>query len=126
MRAESSVQFEEVEDAITGEIELRRRPNGRPFGSKNREKTVEEKLEAIGCDPIVGLARLAVKAEALNNDVLAMKGYAELAQYQHAKKKSVEITLSPDDPLGQALQLSSAERMLRVTQLLTQLGAATK
>jgi hypothetical protein len=114
------LQFEEVPP---GEDPPRR---GRPPGSKNRVKTPEEQLEALGINPIVKLGLLSQECERDGAKALAMKGYAELAQYCAPKKKSVEVTVAPDSPLEQALQLSSAERMLRIQALMGALTVATK
>ena len=63
---------------------------GRQRGTPNR-KTHElaEKLEALGCDPIEGMARIAMAAETAPE--LKVRCYAELAQYIHAKRKAVEF-----------------------------------
>ena len=120
-------QLEQHEDAIdheTGEIvEVPRNFGGRPVGAKTRKKSADERMAQMGLDPIVKLACMAVKAEREGKDVLAMKIYVELAQYADAKKKSVEFTVEKDSPLEQALQLSSAERMLRVQALMQALGS---
>ena len=64
---------------------------GRQCGTPNR-KTHElvEKLDKLGCDPIVGLARIALAPE--TTPELKVRCYAELAQYVHAKRKAVEQT----------------------------------
>ena len=71
---------------------------GRQRGTPNRAtQELAEKLEALGCDPIEGMARLAMAAETA--PALKVKCYAELAQYVHAKRKAVE--LGPDGESGE-------------------------
>ncbi len=62
---------------------------GRQRGTPNR-KTHElaEKLEKLGCDPIAGLAQIAMAPDTAPE--LKVRCYAELAQYLHAKRKAVE------------------------------------
>jgi hypothetical protein len=58
------------------------------------------KLEALGCDPIEGMARIAM--DAANTPELRGKMYAELAGYVAPKRKAIDH--SSDDgstvPLG--------------------------
>jgi len=64
---------------------------GRPKGSANkRTQEVIEKLEALGCDPIVGMAKIAMD----KNADLQLRGsmYKELAQYVYPKRKAVEVS----------------------------------
>jgi len=63
---------------------------GRQRGTPNK-KTHElvEKLEKLGCDPIAGLAGIAIAPETALE--LKVRCYAELAQYVHAKRKAVEL-----------------------------------
>lgn len=114
------LEFEQVPEEQPQE----KRRIGRPLGSKNRIKSPEEQLQEIGINPITKLGMLSQKCEKEGATALAMKGYAELAQYVAAKKKSIEITTEPDSPLDQALQLSVAERMLRVQALMEALHNA--
>ena len=68
-------------------------------GTPNK-KTHElaEKLENLGCDPIEGLARIALAAETAPE--LKVRCYAELAQYVHAKRKAVDLGSGKDgEPL---------------------------
>ncbi len=65
--------------------------SGRKAGTPNkRTKTIEEKLEALGCDPIEAMARLAMdQGEPATLRFVALK---ELAQYVAPKRKAVEVT----------------------------------
>lgn len=63
---------------------------GRPKGSKNiRTIEVEAKLKALGCDPIEGMALIALDP-ATEIDLKA-KMFAELAQYVAPKRKAMEV-----------------------------------
>ncbi len=67
--------------------------SGRKVGTPNkRTKTIEEKLEAMGCDPIEAMARLAMD----ENEPTALRFAAlkELAQYVAPKRKAVEVSSS--------------------------------
>ena len=76
---------------------------GRKKGVPNKVNSeIAEKLKALGCDSIAGMARIAelaeedaTKAESLKDRLdcrkLAGSMYAELAQYEHAKRKTVDF-----------------------------------
>jgi hypothetical protein len=68
---------------------------GRVKGTPNR-RTVEviEKLESLGCDPIEGMAKLAMDPS--NAPELRGRMFAELAQYIAPKRKALEV-----DPVEQ-------------------------
>jgi hypothetical protein len=62
---------------------------GRPKGALNkRTRDVIEKLAALHCDPIEGMARLAM--DKANPPELRGRMFAELAQYIAPKRKAVE------------------------------------
>ena len=62
---------------------------GRQKGTPNcKTVEVEEKLAALGCDPIEGMARLALDEN--NSPELRGKMLSELAQYILPKRKAVE------------------------------------
>ncbi len=64
-------------------------PNGRPKGSRNKQNlAVTDRLEALGCNPIEGMARIAMDESA----DLSLRGqmYKELAPYVAPKRKAVE------------------------------------
>jgi hypothetical protein len=71
---------------------------GRQRGTPNR-KTDElaAKLAKLGCDPIEGLARIAMAAETVPE--LKVRCYAELAGYIHAKRKAVELRPDEDNEI---------------------------
>jgi hypothetical protein len=62
--------------------------NGRPKGSKNKQTlTAIGRLEALGCDPIEGMARIFMD-EAADLSIRAQM-YKELVQYIAPKRKAV-------------------------------------
>ena len=71
-------------------------------GSKNIDRlSIEAKLAALGCDPIEGLARIAID-ESIEMG-LRVKCYSELAGYIAPKRKAVEHS-GPD---GGAITIAS-------------------
>ena len=63
---------------------------GRKVGTPNKaSQQIVEKLEALGCDPIEGMAHIAM--DTFNPLEIRARMYAELAQYVAPKRKSVEI-----------------------------------
>ena len=70
----------------------RQKTGGRQAGTPNkRSLDVQEKLDALGCDPLSAMARLAMQAEKDGDLPLAARMYTELAPYLAPKRKSVEI-----------------------------------
>jgi hypothetical protein len=66
-----------------------RKTGGRTAGTPNkRTAEVVERLEALGCDPIEGMARLAM--DAANAPELRGRMFSELAQYVAPKRKAIE------------------------------------
>jgi hypothetical protein len=63
---------------------------GRKKGTPNRlTRDVSERLEALGCDPIEGMARIAMNPK--TKPELRARMFAELAQYVYPKRKATEI-----------------------------------
>lgn len=99
------------------------RRGGRKKGTPNKPcHDIADKLQRLGCDPIEGMARIALGdmpcpscvgrglpkdtcedcggsgAEAIKAD-LKGKMFAELAQYIHPKRKAVEVTGPDNGPI---------------------------
>jgi hypothetical protein len=72
---------------------------GRQRGTPNkRTHELAEKLQELGCDPIEGLARIALSNETAPE--LKVRCYAELVQYVHPKRKAMELGQGKDgEPL---------------------------
>lgn len=65
------------------------RRGGRVAGTPNRQTVdIAEKLAKLNCDPIIGMAKLAINPDASLE--LRGKMYSELAQYVAPKRKAVE------------------------------------
>ncbi len=78
-----------------------KQPNsGRVKGQPNKAtKSVIEMLINMGCDPIAGMARIGMDAEAEGDKILAGNMYKELAQYVAPKRKAIEHTGNNGEPL---------------------------
>lgn len=81
-----------------------KKTGGRLLGTPNK-KTVEikDKLVSLGCDPIQGMADLAMDAN--NTPELRGRMYAELAQYVAPKRKAVEHSRGEEQPITFHLNL---------------------
>ena len=74
------------------------RYGGRQKGTPNRKtQEVAEKLQALGCDPIEGMARLAMDPTV--DVAIRAQMLKELAQYLYPKRKALEVSGDPDTPL---------------------------
>jgi len=72
---------------------------GRVRVTPNRKSAdLLRRLKRIGCDPIEGLARIALDPEI--RPELRMRCFAELAQYIYPKRKAVEADSHPVNDLG--------------------------
>ena len=80
------------------------RRGGRQKGTPNkRTEAVAEILATIGCDPIGGMARIAMDETAELS--IRAQMYKELAQYVAPKRKAIEITGENGDPVKGELTL---------------------
>ena len=65
---------------------------GRKAGTPNRNtQDLIERLATLGCDPIEGLARIAM--DPATKPELKFRCFAELAQYVHPKRKATDILI---------------------------------
>lgn len=75
---------------------------GRKRGTPNK-KTLDaaERLAALGCDPLEGMARIAMSEDA----ELPLRGrmYIELAQYLYPKRKAVDVAVSANPTIEDLL-----------------------
>jgi hypothetical protein len=68
---------------------IRRKTGGRQKGTPNkRTLEIQQLLDELGCDPIEGLARIAMDER--NSPELRGRMYSELAQYVAPKRRAVE------------------------------------
>jgi hypothetical protein len=71
--------------------------SGRKKGTPNRSSLeVAERLRELNCDPIEGMARIAMDKR--HTPELRGRMYAELAQYVYPKRKAVELAADPVTP----------------------------
>jgi hypothetical protein len=76
-------------------VALGRKTGGREKGTPNkRTHEVQEMLAELDCDPIQGMARIAM--DEANSPELRGRMLAELAQYAYPKRKAVEIIEQPE------------------------------
>lgn len=73
---------------------------GRKKGTPNRlTQDVAERLAALGCDPLEGMARLAMDPQ--SSPEFRFRCYAELLPYVYPKRKPMEIeTETPADVIN--------------------------
>ena len=68
------------------------RRGGRKKGTPNKKTSdIQKRLDALGCDPLEGMAKIAEEAMEKKSYSLALMAYKELAQYVAPKRKSVEM-----------------------------------
>tara|TARA_R110000803_G_scaffold80954_1_gene146824 strand:+ start:861 stop:1175 length:315 start_codon:yes stop_codon:yes gene_type:complete len=90
---------------------------GRVKGTPNKStQSVNDKLAALGCDPIEGLVKLAVIGMESQDYELAFKCLKELAQYALPKRKAIEIDLEAHLS-GEVEVLTDQEIIHRITEL---------
>jgi len=66
---------------------------GRKLGTPNKNShALSERLERLGCDPIEGLAKIAL--DPATKPELKVLCFAELAQYVYPKRKAVDLGLN--------------------------------
>jgi hypothetical protein len=93
---------------------LGRKTGGRQKGTPNRSVAeLERKLRLLGCDPIEGMALIAVNPE--NNIELRAKMFSELAGYLVPKRKALEHSNDPDNPITQHGLTPEAESFIAET-----------
>jgi hypothetical protein len=77
---------------------LGRKTGGRQKGALNKRTLaavdVQARLNALGCDPIEGMVRIAVNTKASLE--LRGKMFAELAQYVAPKRKAIDMQATVD------------------------------
>ncbi len=77
---------------------------GRIAGTPNRKtKEIGELLESLGCNPIQGMAGIAMNSDASLE--LRARMYAELAQYLFPKRKAVALDHQMLDEHGRPAKL---------------------
>jgi hypothetical protein len=78
---------------------LGKKTGGRVKGTPNRRTAdVIERLERLGCDPIEGLALIAM--DTTNPPELRGRMYAELAQYVAPKRRALDVSGESAQPIS--------------------------
>lgn len=76
-----------VDESRTAKVKT----GGRVAGTPNkRSQEIQDKLDALGCDPIEGMALIAKEALEIKDYPLAGNMFKELAQYIAPKRKAIE------------------------------------
>jgi hypothetical protein len=80
---------------------------GRVKGTPNKAtQDVAEKLAALGCDPLAGLATIAMDGK--NSAELRARSYSDLLHYLYPKRKRVDITIQQPTVVNVTTTLDSA------------------
>lgn len=78
---------------------LGKKTGGRTKGTPNkRTADVIDRLERLGCDPLEGLARIAMDPE--SPPELRGRLYAELLQYVAPKRRALDVNASEAPPIS--------------------------
>ncbi len=81
------------------------RYGGRKKGTPNKRTVeIQEKLARLKCDPLKGMALLAMDED--NTPELRGRMYAELAQYVAPKRKALEHSGADGVPVGFIMKLA--------------------
>jgi hypothetical protein len=76
--------------------------SGRQKGTKNRRnQQVADLLAELKCDPLVGLARIAMNKKV--DPSVRAKCFADLAKYRYPQLRATEVTGANGGPLGLTL-----------------------
>jgi hypothetical protein len=77
-------------------MQIYKKTGGRKKGTPNkRTLEVTELLNNLGCDPIEGMARLALDPN--NSPELRGRLFSELAQYVAPKRKAIDLSWTESD-----------------------------
>jgi hypothetical protein len=86
--------------------------DGRAAGTPNkRTADVAERLEALSCDPLEALAKIA--ADPINDTALRARVYADLLPYLYPKRKAVEIS-GPDGGIAEIDLAGAKEKLMQM------------
>lgn len=69
-----------------------KKTGGRVAGTPNKNnQTIMDKLAALNCDPLEGMAIIAKESMEAKDYVTALNAFKELGQYVAPKRKSIEV-----------------------------------
>jgi len=87
-----------------------RKTGGRTLGTPNKSTyEIVAVLEQLGCDPIAGMARIAMNPR--NKPELRGRMFAELATYVHPRRKAIEDSPPDSGPAKTAVTEEQIARM---------------
>jgi len=100
-----------------------KKTGGRQAGTPNKRTIeIQEILAELNCNPIEGMARIAMDEK--NSPELRGKMYSELAQYVAPKRKAIEVQEVWDGDLSKLTDEQLARMLEQFTQLHHELTAA--
>ena len=77
---------------------------GRKAGVPNKKtRAIQERLEELGCDPLEGMAKIAMDESIEVN--IRLTAYKELAQYLYPKRKAIEVVEEREDEKPESIQI---------------------
>ena len=81
-----------------------RKTGGRKAGVPNKKtRAIQERLEELGCDPLEGMAKIAMDESIEVN--IRLTAYKELAQYLYPKRKAIEVVQEQEDEQPESIQI---------------------
>jgi hypothetical protein len=94
-----------------------KKTGGRVAGTPNKDnQTIMDKLAALDCDPIEGMAIIAKESMIIKDYNTALNAFKELGQYVAPKRKAIEIDLDAHVK-GSVTVLTDQEIILRIAEL---------
>lgn len=92
-------------------VERSRKTGGRVKGTPNkRTLDIQQRLDELNCDPIEGMARIAMNAT--YEPELRGRMFAELAQYVAPKRKALEIAADVNTTTSVQHMIASSDELL--------------
>ena len=87
-------------------------------------RDVRARLEQLGCDPLEGLARIALATEK-SDPAIARYCYSDLASYLYAKRKAIEISGIDGGPIEINDNTALESLAARIAGIAARLGAGS-
>lgn len=93
-------------------VERSRKTGGRTKGTPNkRTQDIQQRLEELGCDPIEGMALIAMNVT--YEPELRGRMFAELAQYVAPKRKALEIAAEVNTTTSVQHMIASSDELVK-------------
>ena len=91
-----------------------RKTGGRVAGVPNRRTAdVIERLQSLGCDPIEGMARLAMDPDSAPE--LRGRLFSELAQYVAPKRRALDVAATQAQPVSIRIGIGKPAKVVETT-----------